>query len=344
MTTSFPRLMLLAGLLWAATPRTFVPFQVTSALGRTRRFAEAKPRSFTPYRAASKTRRFAAATLPEAYWASANTGLLCPEDFLRQHVGKNIPEVIRTHLAVMLQRATGGFAAAWDCAQNANLRLFTPASPYTLPSAETYLFKAEGDPMITVYDKHGKLIRSHHYYGPAVMLFFDEYGHLKHIDFVGVCDRWGENRQSPQADYVGEHARLHVQTGKWKYRNGCGRSIAQVSDCEWESEMPESWQPDLKFLNPFKGGKTFVLHAYQPRVIEGPLFDEIWSMATAPELFQLDFDRSMANDWVNAMLVVVGSAQRQGFMPDAKEVLRYAVMYGMAMTNAGQHLPVLAPS
>lgn len=337
--TSFPRLLLIAGLLWAATPRTSGPFQAFVAPGQTRPLLRKALGQSGPL-----PRKAAATWVPEGYWASAHAGQLRPEDFMQQHIGNNIPEVIKAHLTLMLQRAVGGFRTALDFAQDSDLRLPSPPpSPKSIPLAKTYTFKAEGDPMIVIYGKDRRVIHRHHYLGPAVTLFFDESGRLDHIDFVGVCDARGSSRQSPWADYVGEHARLYVQTGKWRYRDGCSKRIAEVSDCDWASEKPERWQPDVEFLNAFKGSKTFVLHACQPRVIEGPPFGELWSMATAPELFELDFDRSVANAWVNAMLVVVGSAQTRGLKQDAKEVLRYAVMYGMAMTHAGQDLLVPAP-
>lgn len=207
------------------------------------------------------------------------------------------------------------------------------------PKPDAYKFKAEGDPMIVIYDMEGKAIARHHYYGPAVILFFDANGSLQHIDFVGVCDRDGKNRQSPNADYVGEQARLCVHTGGWKYRDGCGKQIAEVSDHTWASEKPLAWQPPAEWLKPFEGGKTFILHAFMPQILEGPTFSNLWGMATAPEPYCLDFDRSRVNTWVTAMLLVAGATKAKiGATSEVEELLRYAVMYGMAATNS----PVLS--
>jgi len=341
-TVLFLRLVLL--------PIAFAPFRATPGLGQTACFVAGGPRARAPHqapggpaarhRAAVRTCRSAAATLPPGYWPSAEEGRLSPADFIKRHLMRAVGRAeIERDLQVMLWRARGGFPAARQFMQG------TPAleTPTALPApAVTYTFEARDDPMIIVYGKNGELLSERHYTGPAVMLFFDESGRLSHIDFVGVCDCFGRNRQSPHADYVGEHARLHVQTGTWKFRDGCGKRVAEVSDREWDSEKQPHWRPSPKWLDAFSGGKTFVLHAYQPRVIEGPRFDHMWSMAAAPELYQLAFDRGAADEWMNAMLVLVGSAQLQGLKWDAEELLRYAVLYGMAMTRVGQHLPAPA--
>uniref|UniRef100_A0A7S4RIX2 Uncharacterized protein n=1 Tax=Alexandrium monilatum TaxID=311494 RepID=A0A7S4RIX2_9DINO len=268
-----------------------------------------------------------------AFFPLAEESQLPPVDFMKRHLGNIVSQdKIKAGLQAMLARAKDGFRAA--CRS-------TKSTPELV---DAYTFKAQGDPMIIIYDKSGAAIARHHYTGPAVMLFFDEGGHLIHIDFVGVCDSLGRNRQAPSADYVGEHSRLHVQTGRWKFRDGCGQFIAEVSDREWDSERQPDWCPSPDWLEAFRGGKTFVLHACQPLVIEGPRFEDVWSMATAPELYQMAFDRGAVAEWMNEMLVLVGSAQLQGLRQDSEELLRYAVMYGMAMTTVDQHHPTPAYS
>lgn len=66
-------------------------------------------------------------------------------------------------------------------------------------------------------------------------------------------------------------------------------------------------------------------------------------MASANDLFSIDFDKAMAHQWVNSMLFLVGRAQKfNGLQKQSQELLNYAVMYGMAMTKGGLRLPALA--
>lgn len=226
-------------------------------------FAGVAPMRLGSRRALWKSGRGASVAFPP----DSAGNLTSPADFLRRYVSEAGSYILdelqlRVDMETMIARARGGRFSN------------TPASVVSaeLPSSTpTYEFAAEGDPMIVVYDQEGNQVTSHHYYGPAAVLFFNKHGHLDHIDFVGVCDSSGGNRQSPIADYVGEHARLYVQSGTWKYRNGCGKRIVEVSDRDWVSERAPDWRPDSHWLRAFTGKQTFVVHALQPRVIKGSI-------------------------------------------------------------------------
>ena len=63
------------------------------------------------------------------------------------------------------------------------------------------------------------------YKGPATVMCFDEFGMLQSVDFVGVCDEFGRNCQSMDAEWVGEQWRWDVQKKVFLYRNVSGQTL-----------------------------------------------------------------------------------------------------------------------
>ncbi|CAL1144601.1 unnamed protein product [Cladocopium goreaui] len=198
----------------------------------------------------------------------------------------------------------------------------------------SWSFSARGDPIICPENGNGEIVHDLcvEYKGPATVMCFDRLGKLQSLDFVGVCDEDGQNCQSPDAVWVGEQWRFDVSSRQFLYRNVAGQKIADVS-CggNWTSEAPSS-TPDPKWLDAFNGGRSFILHARQPRITDGPSFDFIWRALMDQR--DWDFDSDHIGQWINAMLMAHGFAKEVGFVHETVPLMaQYAVFYGLVASR-----------
>lgn len=145
---------------------------------------------------------------------------------------------------------------------------------------QSWAFSASADPIICPEDADGHKAEEFcvDYKGPATVMCFDRLGKLQSIDFVGVCDEDGQNSQSPYAYWVCEQWRFDVNRRTFKYRNVSGQKVADVSCAgNWTSEVPPTSMPDPDWLQAFNHGRSFLLHARQPRIADGPSFESFFA-------------------------------------------------------------------
>ena len=145
---------------------------------------------------------------------------------------------------------------------------------------QSWSFSASADPIICPEDADGHKAEEFcvDYKGPATVMCFDRLGKLQSIDFVGVCDEDGQNCQSRDAEWVGEQWRFDVIRRTFKYRNVSGQKVADVSCAgNWTSEVPPTSMPDPDWLQAFNHGRSFLLHARQPRIADGPSFEPFFA-------------------------------------------------------------------
>ena len=107
---------------------------------------------------------------------------------------------------------------------------------------------------------------------------------------------------------------------------------SQVHDHPRTSEAPPSSTPDPKWLDAFNGGRSFILHARQPRITDGPSFDFIWRALMDQR--DWDFDSDHIGQWINAMLMAHGFAKEVGFVHETVPLMaQYAVFYGLVASR-----------
>jgi len=198
-----------------------------------------------------------------------------------------------------------------------------------------FSFTAAGDPRLCPIDENGDVIDEFciEYKGPATVMCYDERGALQSIDFVGVTHEDGTCPQCKDADFVGEQWRfLPPSFREVKYRNVTAKHVHDVSCAnDWESEARPSRMPSGEWLKAFDGGHSFVLHALQPRIVDGPSFNFIWSLMMQKAGSGIDFDREHVGMWLNSILTVQGYAKEHGLKGTALEVLsQWVVLYGIA--------------
>ena len=114
---------------------------------------------------------------------------------------------------------------------------------------------------------------------------------------------------------------------------GLPRKVADVScEADWVSEELPSALPPSSWLAAFNGGRSFLLHALQPRIADGPAFDFVWRSLVDQQ--QWDFDRDHVGQWINAMLMAHGYTWQNGLQQTAAtELAKYAVFYGLAASR-----------
>lgn len=198
-----------------------------------------------------------------------------------------------------------------------------------------WAFSARGDPRLCPEDANGNTLEKEciEYHGPATIMCFNVFGNLQSIDFVGVCEKDGSNCQSKEAYWVGEQWRYDLQNKTWKYRDVTGKHVADVSCANnWPTEALPSEQPLTAWLEAFNNGRSFILHAMQPRIMNGPSFQYIWTTLMGKDVTKASFDVEHVGQWVNAMLMMHGYATHKkvegamlnDFLP------KYSVFYGIA--------------
>lgn len=110
------------------------------------------------------------------------------------------------------------------------------------------------------------------------------------------------------------------------------RSYPSLPSSPRTSQALPSSTPDPQWLDAFNGGRSFILHARQPRITDGPSFDFIWRALM--DQHSWDFDRDHIGQWINAMLMAHGYAKEAGFVHETVPLLaQYAVFYGLVASR-----------
>lgn len=143
-----------------------------------------------------------------------------------------------------------------------------------------------GDPEII-----DALGRKFHYFGPALLINFDDRGMVRTVEFVGV------RRDN---DYISEVWQLDVRTARYKYRNlehtqGISVFTAgnathepqfQAGDMSWSSEKGPDAIPPRDFFQHFKvDSETFFVDCRSGMFVRGPKYGMLKSVLKNPSRF-----------------------------------------------------------
>mmetsp|Transcript_89359 Transcript_89359/g.208016 ORF Transcript_89359/g.208016 Transcript_89359/m.208016 type:complete len:303 (-) Transcript_89359:123-1031(-) len=134
---------------------------------------------------------------------------------------------------------------------------------------------AYGDPEVCcVWDNSSLTFTKVDVYGPFVTVCLNPDGTANALDFIGLCDRLGQNCQTSTAYYVAEIWRYEFSGSSFKYKDlraSIGGNNRHEFCADWGSVPEARGEPADTWLRPFGEGRSFFVWVEKPHVaVEGP--------------------------------------------------------------------------